>query len=164
MLAKHIASGAGVTVASVKVPDLQCSEFGVIECQGDRISAFHEKPARADACRRPRALPRSMGNYVFTAPFLVDVLVEDAEKHTSATTSAETSSRPRERGEAAVYDFEHNVVGSTEQDTATGATWGPRLLLRRQMTWSRWSRCSASTTSNGDLLVLRTAATRQVRL
>jgi glucose-1-phosphate adenylyltransferase len=59
-----------------------------------------------------------MGNYVFTAPFLVDVLVEDAEKHTSRhDIGGDIIPRLVERGEAAVYDFEHNVVpGSTEQD------------------------------------------------
>jgi glucose-1-phosphate adenylyltransferase len=119
MLAQHIASGAGVTVASVKVPTSQCSEFGVIECQGDRISAFHEKPARADGLPDdPEHCRVSMGNYVFTAPFLVDVLVEDAEKHTSRhDIGGDIIPRLVERGEASVYDFEYNVVpGSTEQD------------------------------------------------
>jgi len=60
-----------------------------------------------------------MGNYVFTAPFLVDVLVEDAEKHTSRhDIGGDIIPAPRGEGEAAVYDFEHNVVpGSTEQGT-----------------------------------------------
>ena len=119
MLAHHIASGAGVTVASVKVPTSECSEFGVIECDGGRISAFHEKPARASALPDdPGRCRVSMGNYVFTAPFLVDTLVEDAEKQTSGhDIGGDIIPHLVERGEAAVYDFEHNVVpGSTELD------------------------------------------------
>ena len=119
MLAQHIASGAGVTVASVKVPTEECREFGIIETDGERITAFHEKPSRVDGLPDdPGHCRASMGNYVFTAPFLVDVLVDDAEKHTSGhDIGGDVIPRLVERGEAAVYDFERNVVpGSTDQD------------------------------------------------
>ncbi len=119
LLARHIASGAGVTVAAVKVPVVESSSFGIIQSDGDRITSFDEKPARA------RGLPddpdhclASMGNYVFTAPLLIDALVEDAERQTSRhDLGGDIIPRLVQRGEAAVYDFDNNVVpGSTEQD------------------------------------------------
>jgi len=168
MLAQHIASGAGVTVASVKVPTSQCSEFGVIECDGDRITAFHEKPARASGLPDdPERCRVSMGNYVFTAPFLVDTLVEDAEKQTSRhDIGGDIIPHLVERGEAAVYDFEHNVVpGAPSWITATGATsgrWTPTTTRIR--TSSRWSRCSTSTTWSGRSTPSTDRCSGQVRL
>ncbi len=119
LLAQHIASGAGVTVASVKVPISECSEFGIIECEGARITSFREKPPRTDGLPGdPEHCRASMGNYVFTAALLIDALVEDAEKMTSRhDLGGDIIPRLVERGEAAVYDFDQNVVpGSTDQD------------------------------------------------
>jgi glucose-1-phosphate adenylyltransferase len=119
MLAQHIRSGAGVTVAAVKVPTAECREFGIIECDGDRITAFHEKPAHARGMAGdPDRCLASMGNYAFTAPLLIDALVEDAERQTSGhDIGGDIIPRLVERGEAAVYDFDRNIVpGSTDQD------------------------------------------------
>src|SRR5438034_8109882 len=48
MIEQHLASGAGVTVAGIRVPIGQADQFGVIEpaADGRRIAAFREKPAR----------------------------------------------------------------------------------------------------------------------
>jgi glucose-1-phosphate adenylyltransferase len=46
MLDAHVSSGAGVTVAGIRVPREQASAFGVIDTKdGSTISAFLEKPA-----------------------------------------------------------------------------------------------------------------------
>src|SRR5215207_2696818 len=46
--AEHVAGGAGVTVAAIRAPLAQASEFGVIETDDGRsISAFREKPTDA---------------------------------------------------------------------------------------------------------------------
>ena len=47
MVEAHIATGAGVTVAGIRVPRRRASGFGVIETEpnGVDIRAFHEKPA-----------------------------------------------------------------------------------------------------------------------
>src|SRR5438128_97296 len=48
MLEYHVASGAGLTVAALRVPRVQASAFGVIEPDASgRIAAFREKPADA---------------------------------------------------------------------------------------------------------------------
>jgi glucose-1-phosphate adenylyltransferase len=119
LLAEHIANGAGVTVAAVKVPVVESSSFGIIQSDGDRITSFDEKPARARGLPGdPEHCLASMGNYVFTAPLLIDALVEDAERQSSRhDLGGDIIPRLVQRGEAAVYDFDRNVVpGSTEQD------------------------------------------------
>ena len=47
MVEQHIAAGAGVTVAGIRVPIGDANQFGVIETaeDGRRISAFREKPS-----------------------------------------------------------------------------------------------------------------------
>ena len=52
MVEQHMASGAGVTVAGIRVPIGDANQFGVIETapDGRRISAFREKPSDPRAC------------------------------------------------------------------------------------------------------------------
>src|ERR687885_1811822 len=69
MVAQHVESGAGVTVAALRAPLAQADQFGVIEtaADGQTISAFREKPK--DAVGLPDAPDQvfaSMGNYMFT--------------------------------------------------------------------------------------------------
>ena len=65
MLAEHISLGAAVTVAAVRVPRAQATDFGLIEVSGDRISAFREKPQRPEGLDDdPDRCLASMGNYV----------------------------------------------------------------------------------------------------
>ena len=54
MVDQHIESGAGVTVAGIRVPIEQASEFGVIEpgADGRTIRAFLEKPTEVGWSRR----------------------------------------------------------------------------------------------------------------
>jgi ADP-glucose pyrophosphorylase len=54
MVAQHIESGAGATVAGIRVPRLEASAFGVIDAASDhKVNEFLEKPAD------PPALPDS---------------------------------------------------------------------------------------------------------
>ena len=77
MLEQHIALGAGVTVAAIRVPIEEASQFGVIETDGESrtIGAFREKPkdpvGLADS---PGEVLASMGNYVFSADVLMDAV------------------------------------------------------------------------------------------
>ena len=86
MVEQHLDTGAGVTVAGIRVPIEQASEFGVIETatDGKTISAFREKPSDpiglSDA---PDQVFASMGNYVFTTRTLVDAVTVDAAAETS---------------------------------------------------------------------------------
>ena len=82
MLAAHIERGAGVTVAGIRVPRAEASEFGVINTGADgpdRPSSWRSRPTRR-ACRTtPDESFASMGNYVFTTDVLVEALRKDAE-------------------------------------------------------------------------------------
>jgi glucose-1-phosphate adenylyltransferase len=121
MVADHIASGAGVTVAGIRQPLSMADQFGVIEvgADGRRIRAFREKPTDAEGL--PDAsdeIYASMGNYVFTSDVLVEAVTEDA-KNPQSKHDMGGSIIPMlvERGLANVYDFRDNdVPGSTDRD------------------------------------------------
>jgi glucose-1-phosphate adenylyltransferase len=121
MLAEHIDSGAGVTVAGIRQPLATADQFGVIEVEADgrRIRAFREKPPDARGLPdAPDEVYASMGNYVFTTQVLCEAVERDAADKTS-THDMGGSIIPMlvERGEANVYDFRDNEVpGSTERD------------------------------------------------
>jgi glucose-1-phosphate adenylyltransferase len=120
MLERHTAAGAGATVAGIRVPREQASEFGVIHTEdGVRISAFLEKP------ENPPGLPDdpartyvSMGNYMFTTDALINALNADADDENSAhDMGGNIIPMLVDQGQAHVYDFDANVVpGETERD------------------------------------------------
>jgi glucose-1-phosphate adenylyltransferase len=114
MVAQHIASGAGVTVAGIRQPLSMADQFGVIEVgpDGRTISAFREKPTDATGLAdAPHEVFASMGNYVFRTDVLVDVLARDAaDEHSKHDMGGSIVPALVERGEAAVYDFRDNEV------------------------------------------------------
>ncbi|MPQ98500.1 glucose-1-phosphate adenylyltransferase [Modestobacter sp. I12A-02628] len=120
MIEQHVASGAGVTIAALRVPRADATEFGVIDAGEDKkIRAFLEKPAD------PPGLPDSpdesfvsMGNYCFSTDALLEALRADAEDEDSVHDMG-GSIMPMlvSTGDAYVYDFSTNVIpGSTERD------------------------------------------------
>ncbi|HET9094137.1 MAG TPA: glucose-1-phosphate adenylyltransferase [Solirubrobacteraceae bacterium] len=121
MVAQHIASGAGVTVAAIRVPIEQASQFGVIEPggHGHEIAAFREKPSDARGLAdAPDQVYASMGNYVFDAERLIEIVTEDARDEASVhDVGGSIIPKLVASGEAEVYDFAANVVpGATERD------------------------------------------------
>lgn len=121
MVAQHIASGAGVTVAGIRVPRASASEFGVIEASpaGDKIARFLEKPSDPPGIPgSPDEAFASMGNYVFTTETLVEALRADAADETSVhDMGGNIIPMLTDSGEAYVYDFAtNNVPGATERD------------------------------------------------
>lgn len=120
MIAEHIQSGAGVTVAGIRVPRNEAFRFGVIEPnENGRIKAFHEKPKDAVGLEdNPEEVLASMGNYVFNAKTLVDAVKKDAEDSSSEhDMGGNIVTNLVNTGEAAVYDFSRNEVpGTTDRD------------------------------------------------
>ncbi|HEX4474104.1 MAG TPA: glucose-1-phosphate adenylyltransferase [Polyangiaceae bacterium] len=122
MLKFHIETGAGVTVAAIRVPRVDAHRFGIIEAgAGCRIARFREKPTDAvGLADSPDEVLASMGNYVFSTQVLVDALREDAENRESRhDMGGDVVTSLVKRGLAAVYDFALNKIpGSTERDRA----------------------------------------------
>ena len=120
MLDAHVASGAGVTVAGIRVPREGASSFGIIQTSdGRRIDAFLEKPDD------PPGLPddpdqcfASMGNYVFSTDVLLEALRADAGDEGSVhDMGGNIVPYLVEQEKAFVYDFANNdVPGTTDRD------------------------------------------------
>jgi len=121
MYQQHLQTGAGVTVAAIRMKKSEASNFGVIELAEDRITikAFHEKPLD------PPGMPGnpdwslvSMGNYIFRRDAMEDALQRDAadldSRHDIGGNIIPAMTRD---GSAKVYDFANNIVpGETERD------------------------------------------------
>ncbi|MDQ1674362.1 MAG: glucose-phosphate adenylyltransferase [Frankiaceae bacterium] len=121
MVEAHKASGAGVTVAALRVPKEQADQFGVITTRpgSTRIAEFLEKPATAEGLPDdPGQIFASMGNYVFSTAAMIDAVTRDAADENSAhDLGGSILPDMVDRGEAAVYDFTTNVIpGSTDRD------------------------------------------------
>lgn len=121
MIESHIESGAGVTVAGIRMPRSTAHQFGVIEVASDgrRISRFLEKPADPPGIpESPEESFVSMGNYVFSTDVLLEALRADAADPASVHDMG-TNIIPMltAQDQAQVYDFASNVVpGATERD------------------------------------------------
>lgn len=119
MLDHHIASGAGVTVAGIRVPRDESDQFGVIQPgEGSKIDRFVEKPAYDDTvglADSPDQILASMGNYVFSADALVELLHEnemrDGDHH---DIGGDLIPMMVDSGDAHVYDFTENRVPGQE--------------------------------------------------
>lgn len=122
MLDRHLESGAGVTVAAIRVPVAEASSFGVIEV-GDstKIRTFSEKPANPKPSPDdPNTALVSMGNYVFSTETLIDLVRQDSMKDDSRhDVGGDLIPALVKAGEAHVYDFTENVVpGVSEREKA----------------------------------------------
>jgi glucose-1-phosphate adenylyltransferase len=121
MVQAHIDTGAGVTVAGIRVPRKEAWQFGVIKAADDgvTIEEWLEKPADPPGLAdSPEESFASMGNYVFTTDALVDALEKDAANAESRhDMGGDIIPMLVERKQAAVYDFKRNVVpGATVRD------------------------------------------------
>src|SRR6516165_4384900 len=121
MVDQHVAGGAGVTVAGLRVPREQATAFGVMELgpDGRQIVAFREKPVN------PVGLPDdpdqamvSMGYYVFDARVLVEAVTNDSKDASSAhDVGGDIIPMLVDRGEAQVFDFANSSVpGVSERE------------------------------------------------
>lgn len=117
----HLSTGAGVTVAAIRMKRSEAHDFGVIELAEDgvTIKAFHEKPSD------PPAMPGfpdhclvSMGNYIFKRDVMEEALILDSEDLESRhDLGANIIPMLTANGMAKVYDFAtNNVPGETERD------------------------------------------------
>jgi glucose-1-phosphate adenylyltransferase len=121
MVQAHIDTGAGVTVAGIRVPRKEAWQFGVIKTAQDgvAIEEWVEKPADPPSVvGSPEESFASMGNYVFSADTLVEALERDAKDPNSAhDMGGNIIPMLVEQGQACVYEFNKNIVpGATARD------------------------------------------------
>ncbi|MFP3915542.1 MAG: glucose-1-phosphate adenylyltransferase [Actinomycetota bacterium] len=119
MLQAHIESGAGATVAAIRVPRAEASSFGVIELEtrSARVARFWEKPLDPPPTPDdPQASLASMGNYVFTTEALLEILEEDAHDDGSRhDVGGDLLPKLVQKGMANCYDFDLNEVPGIEE-------------------------------------------------
>jgi glucose-1-phosphate adenylyltransferase len=120
MVAQHVDTGAGVTVAGIRVPRAEAKAFGCIDSDASgKITRFLEKPADPPHVPDdPDVTFASMGNYVFRTEVLIEALRADSADPDSAhDMGGDIIPMLVDAGAAAVYDFDDNEVpGATERD------------------------------------------------
>jgi len=117
MVERHMESGAGVTVAGIRVPRTEAASYGIIQTSsnGTDIAEFLEKP------EEPPGLPddpdrvfASMGNYVFSTDVLLEaVKLDAANEHSSHDMGGDIIPLLTRQRCAKVYDFADNDVPGT---------------------------------------------------
>ena len=122
MVDRHVATGAGVTVAAIPVPKAEAHQFGVIESdQSGRIIAFHEKSSNPPTMPGdPTRCLASMGNYVFDTQTLIDVVTPNHEEPL-VDMGGDVIPALTRQGVAHVYDFSTNVIPG--QDARERGYW-----------------------------------------
>jgi glucose-1-phosphate adenylyltransferase len=125
MIAQHLDSGAGATVAGIPVPRKEASAFGVIKTasDGQQVEAFLEKPPDPPGLPgRPDETFVSMGNYLFSADVMVEALRKDAADESSKhDMGGNIMPMMVDQGMAQVYDFQRNKVPGA--DPADAGYW-----------------------------------------
>ena len=81
MIARHVQSGADITVGCIEVEQGRAGEFGIMSTDADgRVRCFEEKPAEpATIPDCPGRCLASMGIYVCNRGFLFEQLIRDAD-------------------------------------------------------------------------------------
>lgn len=119
MVAEHMESGAGVTVAAIPVPREEASAFGIIHADDSgRIVDFLEKPADPPAMPGNAAMSlASMGNYVFTTQTLIDVVTPTGSDAIATDIGGDVIPMLTRAGVARMYDFSRNTIpGQAEHE------------------------------------------------
>ena len=116
----HMEKGAIATIAAIPVPVQEAHQFGIIEVDEDwRIVGFQEKP------ENPKTLPNdstmclaSMGNYIFEADHLLNLLKSDhASKDSSHDFGKDIIPSLVETKRLYAYNFYDNKIpGQTVKD------------------------------------------------
>ncbi|HEX9161480.1 MAG TPA: glucose-1-phosphate adenylyltransferase [Thermoanaerobaculia bacterium] len=117
MLQEHLANEADLTIATIPVPLSEAHHFGIVEIDDDfRVTGFVEKP-KAGAKTipgRPDMVLASMGNYIFDASVMIDVLQRNALRDSAHDFGKEIVPDMYGRMKVYAYDFAKNYLPGEE--------------------------------------------------
>ena len=120
MLQEHIANDADLTIATIPAPVEEASQFGVVEVDENfRVTGFVEKPKHGAKTipGRPESILASMGNYIFKASVMIDVLQRNALRDSAHDFGKEIIPDMYPRTKVFAYDFGKNYIpGEAEQN------------------------------------------------
>ncbi|MEA2164441.1 MAG: glucose-phosphate adenylyltransferase [Thermoanaerobaculia bacterium] len=113
MLQEHLTNDADLTIATIPVPVEEAHHFGIVEVDSDwRVTGFVEKPK--DGAKtipgRPDMVLASMGNYIFKANVMIDVLQRNALRDAAHDFGKEIIPAMYPRMKVFAYDFGQNYV------------------------------------------------------
>ena len=102
LLDRHVASGAGMTIAAVRRSAMDAHAFGVLDVENDIVTGFREKPA-PETLTGSSDVMVSMGIYAFKRSLLLDI----ADRATPLECDFGHDIIPKliRRHEVAAYDF-----------------------------------------------------------
>lgn len=113
MLQDHINNDADLTIATIPVPLGEAHHFGVVEIDDDyRVTGFVEKPKEGAKAipDRPDMILASMGNYIFKANVMIDVLQRNALRNAGVDFGKEIIPEMYPRMKVYAYDFATNFI------------------------------------------------------
>ncbi len=117
MLQEHIANEADLTIATIPVPLSEAHQFGIIEIDEDwRVTGFVEKPKEGAKTipGRPDMVLASMGNYIFDARVMIDVLQRNSLRDSAHDFGKEIIPDMYPRSKVYAYDFAKNRIPGDE--------------------------------------------------
>ncbi len=113
MLQEHLANDADLTIATNPVPLAEANQFGVVEIDSDfRVTGFVEKPKSGAKTipGQPDKVLASMGNYIFKASVMIDVLQRNALRDSAHDFGREIIPDMYPRMKVYAYDFAKNHI------------------------------------------------------
>jgi glucose-1-phosphate adenylyltransferase len=113
MLQEHMTNDADLTIATIPVPVAEAHNFGIVEVDSEwRVTGFVEKPKEGAKTipGRPDMVLASMGNYIFKANVMIDVLQRNALRDATHDFGKEIIPAMYPRMKVYAYDFGQNYV------------------------------------------------------
>ena len=118
MLQEHINNDADLTTATIPVPVDEAHHFGVVEIDDSyQVTGFVEKPKHGAKTipDRPDMILASMGNYIFKANVMIDVLQRNALRNSGIDFGKEIIPEMYPRSKVMAYDFATNVIQGEDE-------------------------------------------------
>ena len=112
MINFHRMNRADITIAALEVPVEEARRFGVFSVDDDfRVTGFAEKPDNPETIPGRDTCFASMGNYIFPAKKLIEVLLEGKKKYEDLDFGKHVIPMMLENGDRIfAYNFNDNVI------------------------------------------------------